>query len=110
MSRYRNITIAGDIMFVNTISFFMTISCHIKFGTTEMITSQSAKTLMPSIKNFQATYLKRAFKITTILLDGQSESLRGNAAAIGITLNIVSCDEHVTKAERYICTVKERTR
>ncbi len=110
MERYRDVTIAGDVMFVNRIPFFMSISRHIKFGTAEMITTQKATTLMTAIKHVKSAYLQRGFKITHILLDGQFESLRGDAAAIGITLNIVSRDEHVPEAERYIRTVKERTR
>ena len=110
MERYRDVTIAGDVMFVNRIPFFMSISRHIKFGTAEMITTQKADTLMTAIKHVKSAYLQRGFKITHLLLDRQFELLRGDAAGIGITLNIVSRDEHVPEAERYIRTVKERTR
>jgi hypothetical protein len=50
MNRYRNVTIAGDIMFVSQIPFFMSISRHIKFGTAEMIKSQKAPTLPAGLK------------------------------------------------------------
>jgi hypothetical protein len=79
-------------MFVNKIPFFMTISRHIKFGTAEMITSQNAKTLLTAIKHVKSAYLKRSFKITHILLDGQFEPLHGDTAGLGITLNVVSQD------------------
>jgi hypothetical protein len=36
MEIHRDVTIAGDIMFVNRIAFFMTVSRNVKFGTTEM--------------------------------------------------------------------------
>ncbi len=90
MSRYRHVTIAGDIMFVNKIPFFMTISRHIKFGTAEMIKSQTSATLLTAIKQVKSAYVKRGFNITHLLVDGQFEPLRGEAAAIGITLNVVS--------------------
>jgi hypothetical protein len=38
-SRYRHVAITYNIIFVKRIPFLMTISQHIKFGTTEMIKS-----------------------------------------------------------------------
>ncbi len=110
MSQYRNVTLAGDIMFVNKIPFFMTISRNIKFGTAEMILNQKNSTLIAAIKQVKQIYMRRGFIIHTILLDGQFESLRGDIADLHITLNTVSNDEHVPDIERYIRTVKERTR
>lgn len=37
MERYRNITLAIDIMFINKVPFFITISRNVKFRTVEMI-------------------------------------------------------------------------
>jgi hypothetical protein len=37
MTHYRHLTLGGDIMFVNKIPFFMSISRHIRFGTGEML-------------------------------------------------------------------------
>jgi hypothetical protein len=110
MGRYRNVTIACDIMFVNQIPFFITISRHIKFGTVEMIKSRSAATLIAAVKQVRSAYVKRGFKVTHMLVDGEFETLRGDAAALGISLNVASRDEHVPEIERFIRTVKERTR
>ena len=44
-SKYRNITLYIDNMFINKIGFFITISRHIHFITAEHINSRSAKTL-----------------------------------------------------------------
>jgi hypothetical protein len=90
MSCYRDVTITGNIMFVNTIPFFMTISRHIKFGTTEMTTSQTTVTLLAAIKQVRSACMKRGFRITRLMLDGQFKLLHGTAAALGITLNVVS--------------------
>jgi hypothetical protein len=43
-------------------------------------------------------------------MDGQFESIRGDLAGLDITLNTVANDEHVPEVERYIRTVKDRTR
>jgi hypothetical protein len=53
--------------------------------------------------------MKRGFHIMHILVDGQFEPLRGNVATLGITLNVMSRDEHVLEIKPYIQTVKERT-
>ena len=52
--------------------------------------------------------MKRGFKISTLLMDRQFESIRGDLAEMQINLNTVSNDEHVPEVERYIRTIKER--
>jgi hypothetical protein len=110
MSHYREVVLGGDIMFVNRLPFFMTISRSLKFGTAESLKNQKDKTILISIKQVKSIYAKRGFKITHMLMDGQFESLRADIADLQITLNTVSNDEHVPEIERRIRTVKERTR
>jgi hypothetical protein len=88
----------------------MTVSQHIKFGTAEMLKSESDASLLDAIKHVKKAYATRGFKLTYILADGQFESLRADLADLGIALNCVSRDEHVPEIERCIRTVKERTR
>jgi hypothetical protein len=45
MSRYQEVTLACDIMYVNKIPFFVSISRHIKFGMAEMLKSESTTQL-----------------------------------------------------------------
>ena len=54
--------------------------------------------------------MKRGFKISTLLMDGQFESIRDDLAGMQINLNTVSNDEHVPEVERYIRINKERAR
>jgi hypothetical protein len=108
--RYRNITLCADVMFVNKIPFLMTTSRNLRFGTAETIPSQADKNLLSSIKRVQAVYRTRGFHVTILLADGQFTSLRGNLADNNITLNDTGENEHVGDIERYIRTVKERTR
>jgi hypothetical protein len=42
--------------------------------------------------------------------DGEFESMRGDVLDLEMELNVVSNDEHVPEVERYIRTIKERTR
>ena len=82
-----------------------------------MITSRSAKVLTAAIKQVVGTYRKRGFQVKHVLGDGEFEPLR-NAMTLmgiegfsdGITLNTGANDKHIPVIERYIRTVKERTR
>jgi hypothetical protein len=48
--------------------------------------------------------------VTTLLMDGEFEPLRGDLANMGITLNTSSRNKHVPKIERHISTLKEGIR
>jgi hypothetical protein len=109
MGRYRDVVLGGDIMFVNKIPFFMTISRNIWFATSESLANQSSETIIAAIKKVKQIYSMRGFRITQMMMDGQFENLRGDLAEMQIGLNTVSNDEHVPDIERHIRTMKERT-
>jgi hypothetical protein len=50
------------------------------------------------------------YAVIFLLMDGEFETLRGDLADMGITLNTASNDEHVPKIERHIRTRKKRVR
>ena len=110
VERYRDITLSGDIMFINKIPFFVTYLRHIRFGTIEVLTDRKSKTIMAAMKVVKSMYSKRGFKILHILMDNEFEPQRGNLAMMHITLNTVAKAEHDPEIERYIRTIKERTR
>ena len=64
MNQYKSIILGGDIIFVNKIPFFVTMSRHIKFGTAEMLQNQQSKTILRAIKQVKSAYMKRGFKIS----------------------------------------------
>ena len=110
VSRYKNVTLCADVMFVNKIPFMVTVSRHLKFGTATKLGNQQAKSLFSAIVQVYKVYKTRGFNIDTVLMDGQFEVLRGDMADLGMSLNVTSNNEHVPEIERYIRTVKERTR
>jgi hypothetical protein len=111
MAQYRDITLCIDIMFVNRIPFFMSISRNVRFITASVIDNRKAETLLKAIKQIHGIYRKRGFRITNILGDSEFECLRGSIATdIRSELNICGKDEHIPDVERCIRTVKERTR
>lgn len=85
MNRHRNITLGGDIMFVNKIPFLMTISRDINFGTAVMLRNQQGKTILEAIRQLKQIYGKRGFNLSVILMDGQFESLRGDMAEMQLS-------------------------
>ncbi|KAI2498800.1 Reverse transcriptase (RNA-dependent DNA polymerase) [Fragilaria crotonensis] len=112
MSRYRKVTLAGDIMFVNKLPFFVTISRNIRFSTSEFLTNRKSETIFKAITHVHQTYAKRGFHIEVILMDGEfdKDGLVGDVAELGITINCVAAEEHVPEIERHIRTIKERSR
>ena len=112
LSRYHDVTVAGDIMFVNKMPFFVTISRHIKFRTSEFLANQKTDTIYKAIKHVHQTYTKRGFKMKFLLMDGQfdKDGLAGEVAELGITMNCVAAEEHVPEIERGIRTIKDRAR
>ena len=50
LERYKSVTLAGDIMFINRICFINTISRHVKFMTSEHIANAEASTLQESTR------------------------------------------------------------
>jgi arginine deiminase len=108
MTHYKKLILGGDIMFVNKIPFFVTISRHIKFGTVEMLRNQKAKTILVAIKQVKSIYMQRGFQLNHMLIDGQFELLRANLADLKITLNTVSADEHVPEIEGAYVPVKNK--
>ena len=55
MSRYQKVTVAGNIMFVNKLRFFITISRHIRFSTSEFLKNKKSDTIYLAIKHVYQT-------------------------------------------------------
>jgi hypothetical protein len=69
-----------------------------------------ADTILSHMKDMRNICVKRGFLLETAEVDGQFEPLRGELAAMGVTLNKCSREEHVPVAERRIRTLKEHCR
>jgi hypothetical protein len=108
--RYTNVTVGMDIMFVNKVAFLVTISHDIKFGTVEHINSRRHDVVLAAVGRVKAVYAMRGFKLKRCHADYELESMRTDMTDMGIALNTTSENEHEPVIERYIRTVKERTR
>jgi hypothetical protein len=110
MSEYRDVVIGADVMYINKLPFFVTMSRNIKFCTAELMLDQKQATMVDHVKRVQRVYLKRGSRVSTFLMDGQFGVIRGDLADLNITLNTVAAGEHVPEIERHIRTIKERVR
>jgi hypothetical protein len=111
LSQYRDITLCIDIMFVNRIPFFMSMSRNLRFITCEVLDNREQASLIKALQRINGIYRKRGFRITLVLGDSEFECTRGAIATdLKSELNICGEDEHIPDIERCIRTTKERTR
>ena len=108
VSKYKDVILAVDIMFVDKVPYLVSISRHIKFMTVEMVKNQKQATLMVALKQILSIYQKGGIKVVDTLADNQFECVRGEISKLGACLNIASTDEHVPEIERCIRTINER--
>ena len=106
LDTFGSVTLRIDIMFINKIPFFISISRHIKFITVEVLPNRRISTVVKKLQDIVNLYRSRGFNISTIMADHEFELLRPTFPY----LNTTARDEHVPDIERCIRTVKDRTR
>ena len=106
----KKVVLAIDIMYINDIPFLITISRDLHFGSAQALGDETYKTIYGGLDKIIKIYKHYGFSVTHILGDGQFEFLDPSKITPGVTLNIVTRGEHVPEVERYIRTVKDRTR
>jgi hypothetical protein len=95
-------------MFVNKIPFFITVSRGLHFGTVENLLNCQTTTVATALNKVRMIYRRRGFKMAISHADPKFAPLQDTFG--DISFNLCSQDEHVPKIERYICTIKDRTR
>lgn len=108
--RYRVVTIAVDIMFVNKLPFLMTLSEGIKFGTLEHLNSRQEDVIGSAVERVQHLYKLRGFDVKFCKADEEFEAIRDILRELKIDLNTAAQNEHIAEIERYNRVVKERAR
>ena len=106
MTHHQQVTIAIDIMFINAIPFFITISRNLHFGTVKVLPNQQEATIKNKLRAVIHLYEQRRFRVTAIMADPEFEPLRATFPQ----LNTCGADEHVPEIKRFIRTVKDRVR
>ena len=67
LHRYHKDILASDIMYVNKVSFFLSISHHIHFRTVQHLANQKATTILNTVKQ---AYSQHGYQLTHLLIDG----------------------------------------
>ena len=109
---YRDVFLTADIFFVNAIPFFISLSRKIDFTGTSHMRDRKLQTIFENFLSIYRFYLRRGFRIVTVLMDGEFAQLQVkiNEMPKGPTVNLTSANEHVPEIERRIRMVKERVR
>jgi hypothetical protein len=104
----KTITLAADVFFVNGKAFLLTVLRQIKFITAEQVATCTAKSLSKIMNRVIQVYARTMFNVRTILMDGEFEKAKDELLLV--VCNTTAAKEHVSKAKRSICTIKERAR
>jgi hypothetical protein len=108
MLLHREVTLAVDIMFINAVPFFITVSRNIKFGTVHCVSDRKIPTVLKALREVVNLYTNRGFRVNTILADPEFRPMQNDIP--GAQMHCCGADEHVPDIERYIRTVKDRVR
>ncbi len=108
VERNKVVTMAADVFFVDWMAFLVTLSRNIKFVTVEHLPVRTATALVKHIERVLHLYGHSGFSIRMILMDGEFEKIKGLLQ--NVECNTTAAKKHVSKAERMIQKIKERTR
>ena len=93
----KSVVLVADVMFVNGLPFFVTMSRNIRLYTVEHIPSRSVKQLSRSLTKILKTYGARGFVVTLALMD--REFAPREEEFLGL-VNCTAAREHVGEVER----------
>jgi len=84
------------------------VARRLKFVTAEHVPVRTATNLSKHMTRVLEVYKRAGFIVRTILMDGEFEKIRPLLPTV--ECNMTAAKEHVSKVERTIRTIKERTR
>jgi hypothetical protein len=94
------VTLAVDVMFVNRVSFLLSMVRGLNLVMTKFTPSCTAKQLTASITRMMDLYTRGGFQVGTVLMDNEFEKLQ-NLVLI-LVINTTAAKEHVPEVERKI--------
>ncbi|KAL7504016.1 hypothetical protein ACHAXN_001720, partial [Cyclotella atomus] len=106
--RLKEVILTADVMFVNGLPFFITLSRGIKLITTEFTPSRTADKLYKALLKVCRFYRRHGFLVVTTLMDMEFKKV--DDISDECVINTTAAREHVTDIERCIRFVKDRCR
>ena len=108
MRLHRNVTLGMDLIFINGLAFFITVTRKIKFVTVENVTSKGKKIIMKCAGAVIDFYKHRGFRVVHTIGDNEFSYLEKDLNDnYNIEFNAPSANEHVGEIEHMIRMVKE---
>ncbi len=104
----KNITLFGDIFFVNKVPFFTSMSDHLKFMTVSNLKSCKGPDIIQALSKVHGIYTAHGFKPKLVIMDGEFAPHEPEINTLGMRLNTTAANEHIPKIEQQICVIKER--
>jgi hypothetical protein len=110
MKLHKEVFLTTDILFVNKIPFFLTLSRKISFIAVNHLADCTVPQIFKAFKEMYQYYLRSGFHIKTVHSDGEFAPLEPFIESMpgGPMFNLASANEHVPEIERIIWVVKER--
>ena len=110
LRNHRKLNDEADLVFINTLLYFVTIYRGLVFITVQKIASRKQLHLEQALQKVNSIYRPRRLTINHLLVDREFECLRAFCENLGIHLNTTSVNEYVPSVGRAIRVIKERFR
>ena len=104
----KEVYLTCDVLFVNKIPFFITLSRKIDFTETAHLKDLKIKTIFLAFLAVYKFYLRGVFRIKIIHVDNEFGPMKPliNKLNVGPTINLAAANEHVPEIERRIRLLK----
>ena len=108
LSHHRDVTLCGDLFFVQGMPFLHTISRKIHFRTATPLPNRYKSSILDHLQPIIQLYNSRGFNVTELKADGEFKCLQDDI--LPVSFDPVAADDHVSDVERSIRTVKDDLR
>ena len=105
----KHVVLVADVMFVNGLPFFITLSRKIQFVTIQYVPRRTAGELANALKSTIKLYLRSGFRPSTAIMDGEFDKVKEKLLD-WIVINTTAKNEHVGEIERKIRHAKNQCR
>ena len=105
----QQVTLAANVMFVNSVPFLVSVSRNINLITIEHAPSpRTASSLGSLLQRIIRVDARASFTVQSILMDIEFKKVRDHVPMLDV--NTTAASEHVRDIERRICLIKEQAR
>ena len=96
----KKIELSVDVMFVNNISFVISLGKNMNFTTIENVVDRKAATLLKSLRSIKSVYTSKNIFIKNIFMENEFEALGDDFREEELNLNTTAVNKHIPQIER----------